>query len=413
MLPTKNAYDQEMLQMLGIEDLQVKEITEQLEKYLREYHSCFGNSSQEKYFDAFEKGLLSDLERKTIEPIALTLLGEKEVRGFQQFFQRATFSDDLLLKQYQSHLLSVLEAEDGFLSVDGSDFPKKGKQSVGVARQYCGRLGKVENCQAGVFLSYATEKGYGLVDRRLYLPEEWFSAEKAQLREKCKVPEDTVFQTKNEIALDMICQTLKNGKFPVKWIGCDAAFGSDHNFLMGLPESVCYFAAVKDSELVFRERPEMKFPEGKSGRPCKHLQPAFPPVTVKSIALNPDIPWEKRTLTMGAKGPVRAWVKCLPCVSCDDRTPQQDVWLYIRKYEGGTIKYFLSNAPADTPQSTLDRLATMRWSIEQCFQECKSYLGMTHYETRTYIGWHRHMLLVMIAHLFTTELRRCLQKNSV
>ncbi len=86
---------------------------------------------------------------------------------------------------------------------------------------------------------------------------------------------------------------------------------------------------------------------------------------------------------MGTKGPIRAWVKCLPCVSCDGLTPEQEVWLYIRKYEGDTVKYFLSNAPADTPQSTLDSLAAMRWSIEQCFQERKSYLGMTHYETRT------------------------------
>lgn len=91
----------------------------------------------------------------------------------------------------------------------------------------------------------------------------------------------------------------------MKWIGCDAAFGSDHSFLMGLPESVCYFAAVKDSELVFGERPEMNFPEGSSGRPRKRLQPAFLPVTVKSIAMNPNIPWEKRTLTMGTKGPVQ------------------------------------------------------------------------------------------------------------
>ncbi len=244
MLPTKNAYDQEMLQTLGLEELEAEGITGQLKEYLAQYHSCFGNNSQEKYFDAFEKGLLSDLDRKTIEPIALTVLGEKEVRGFQQFFQRAAFSDEDLLKQYQKQLAAALEAEGGFMSVDGSDFPKKGKHSVGVARQYCGRLGKVENCQAGVFLSYATEKGYGLVDRQLYLPKEWFSAEKAQLRKKRKVPEDTVFQTKNEIALDMIRRTLKSGKFPVKWIGCDAAFGSDHSFLMGLPESVCYFAWV-------------------------------------------------------------------------------------------------------------------------------------------------------------------------
>ncbi len=333
MLAKKNAYDQEMLRTLALEDLRTEEITEQLEAYLTRYHSRFGNSSQVKYFEAFEKGLLSNLERKTIEPIALTLLGEKEVRGFQQFFKRAVFSDDQLLERYQTQLSAALKAEDGFLSVDGSDFPKKGKHSVGVARQYCGRLGKVENCQAGVFLSYATEKGYGLVDRQLYLPEEWFAEEKAKLREECMLPEGTVFRTKNEIALDMICRTLKEGTFPVKWIDCDAAFGSDHSFLKGLPESIRYFAAVKESELVLPERPEMKHPEGKSGRPCKRLQPAFPPVTVKSVAMNSDIPWEKRTLALGTKGPIRAWVKCLRCVSCDNQTPQQDVWLYIRKYE--------------------------------------------------------------------------------
>ncbi len=104
MLPAKNAYGQEMLQTLGLEELQAKEITGQLEEYLKQYHSCFGNSSQEKYFDAFEKGLLSDLDRKTIKPIALTLLGEKEARGFQQFFQRAVFSDNQVLRQNQLHL---------------------------------------------------------------------------------------------------------------------------------------------------------------------------------------------------------------------------------------------------------------------------------------------------------------------
>ncbi len=409
----KNAYGQEMLRTLGLKDIRAEEITGRLEGYLTQYHNCFVNASQRKFFDAFEKGLLSDLDRKTIEPIALTMLSENEVRGFQQFFRRAVFSDEQLLKQYQSHLFAELEAQEGFLSVDGSDFLKKGKHSVGVARQYCGRLGKVENCQAGVFLSYATEKGYGLVDRRLYMPKEWFSDEKAQLREKCKVPKDTIFQTKNEIALDMICRNLKNESCSVKWVGCDASFGSDYSFLRSLPESVCYFAAVKDRKLIFLERPEIILPEISPGRMQKHPRPSFPPVTVKSVAIDPDVPWEDRTLVMSTKGPVQAWVKCLYCVSCDNQTPQEDVWLYIRKYEDGTTKYFLSNAPADTPRSTLDRLATMRLSVEQCFHECKSYLGMTHYETRTYIGWHRHMLLVMIAHLFTTVLCRYLQKKSV
>ena len=176
--------------------------------------------------------------------------------------------------------------------MDGSDFPKKGTHSVGVARQYCGRLGKTENCQAGVFLSYATEKGYGLVDRQLYIPQAWFSEEKARLREACKVPEDLIFQTKNAIALEMIHKAINSGKFHIKWIGCDAAFGSDHNFLRGLPDSVYYFASVRENDLVFTERPNMKVLENKRGRPAKHSRPSIPLVPVKAIAGDDAIPWE-------------------------------------------------------------------------------------------------------------------------
>jgi len=124
-----------------------------------------------------------------------------------------------------------------------------------------------------------------------------------------------------------------------------------------------------------------------------------------------QVKWTKRTLAEGTKGPIYADVKCVRCVSCisstkygNYSTPGEEIWLYIRRYEDGTVKYFVSNASASTDQTTLDRLSTMRWSIEQCFQECKSYLGMTHYETRTYPAWHRHMLMVMIAHLFTLKL---------
>ena len=408
MLTKENAYDQGMIRTMELERIKPEGITSELEKYLERYAKCFSNMSQRKYFETFEKGLLSDLERKTLEPIALALLDETEVRGLQQFFGRAKFSDEELLERYQTLLAETLGEAEGFLSVDGSDFPKKGSHSVGVARQYCGRLGKTENCQAGVFVGYATSKGYGLVNRALYMPEEWFSEEKAVLRQKCKVPETVTFQTKNEIAQEMIHQVVESGKFPVKWVGCDAAFGSDHNFLRGLPEGVCYFAAVKENELVFLQRPDMVLPKGPN---AKRLRPSFPPVSVKSIAADDSIPWDKRTLAKGTKGPIQAQVKCIRCAACDANTPTDDVWLYIRKYADGTVKYFLCNGPADLEQSVLDRLATMRWSIEQCFQECKSFLGMTHYETRTYGGWLRHMLMVMIAHLFTTILRLLLQKK--
>jgi len=173
--------------------------------------------------------------------------------------------------------------------------------------------------------------------------------------------------------------------------------------------------------LIFRHMPEMIVPDnqpGKSGRPFKHPKPSSDPVSVRSIANDSSIKWTKRTLAEGTKGPIYADVKCVRCVSCISSTkygnysiPGEEIWLYIRRYEDGTVKYFVSNASASTDQATLDRLSTMRWSIEQCFQECKSYLGMTHYETRTYPAWHRHMLMVMIAHLFTLKLRLTLKKS--
>lgn len=421
MVTESAGYQKEMIDAYEISDIKAEEITSLLDEYVEQYQCCFLNRSQEKYFRTFQRGLLSDLDRKTIEPMALALLGEKDVRGFQQFFRRSTLPDDRLLEQYQRILSESVAADDGFLCVDGSDFPKKGAHSVGVARQHCGRLGKTENCQAGVFISYASGKGYGLIDRSLYLPKVWFSEEMRTRRMQSKVPADVRFQTKNEIASELIRQTVNSGRFPARWVGCDAAFGCDHNFLRSLPNSVKYFASVRENELVFTQRPEMIVPEVSSckpGRRFKHPRPSIPPISVGNVALDPSVSWQKRVLGEGAKGPIWAEVKCIRCVSCESSTPYgnyvvpgDDIWLYIRKYEDDSIKYFVSNASSDTMLSTLDRLATMRWSIEQCFQECKSYLGMSHYETRTYGGWRRHMLMVMIAHLFTLLLRLHFKKT--
>ena len=202
----------------------------------------------------------------------------------------------------------------------------------------------------------------------------------------------------------------------IKYIGCDAAFGSDHTFLDSLPESVYYFASVRENEYIFRNMPKVVIPEnspGKGGR-FKHPRSAEEPVAIKTILDDDSVPWVRRVISMGTKGPVSAEVKCLRCVSSRKENrlfmPKAEIWVYIRKHEDGTIKYFLSNLPPDTDFSLLDKLATSRWSIEQCFQECKSYLGMAHYETRSYQAWHRHMLFVMIAHLFVTILRDFLKK---
>lgn len=320
---------------------------------------------------------------------------------------------------YQELLSRQISAAGGMVSVDDTSFVKKGKHSVGVKRQYCGRLGKTENCQSGVFLAYAGDKGYGLVDYELYIPLECFSDEFAQLRKECHIPEKNTFSTKNEIARRMINQVMGSRQFQIQWVGCDAAYGNDHTFLDGLelPKDVWYFAATNAKEQVFLEYPEMIFPDTKRGRPRKHPVLSHGPTSVRDIAEDPVYPWETVVLAEGSKGPIIAERKLLRCFSSRaDRSRNYvksgvEIWLYLRKYADEEIKYFICNAPANLPIAELDRAATLRWPIEQCFEECKSNLGMGHYECRSYQGWNRHMLFVMIAHLFATQIRETFKKK--
>ena len=394
-------------------------IQTELEKYLQNYSSCFCSEPQRKLFRTFIRGLLSSLDRKSIEPIALHFSGVKYVRPLQQFFSRSPFKEQSLLDIYQELLSGQVVEENGILSVDDTGFVKKGKHSAGVKRQYCGRLGKTENCQSGVFLAYAGKNGYGLVDCELSLPQEWFSQDFAQLYKECRIPEDKEFSTKNEIAQRMLNRAMCSGLFQARWVGCDAAYGNDHDFLDGLelPKGVWYFAATNAKEQVFREYPEMFYPERGRGRPRKHPVLSGKPVSVQEIAEEPSIPWETVVLAEGAKGPIMAERKCIRCFACRKDGNRnyvkagEEIWLYLRKYADGEIKYFVSNAPGELPVHELDRAATLRWPIEQCLEECKSSLGMGHYECRSYQGWKRHMLFVMIAHLFASSIREIFKKK--
>lgn len=416
---TYTAYDPETLEQWCSDKTNFQLFDSALQDYLQIFSDQFHAKSQKKYFSTLIKGFFSPLDRKSLEPIALQFLGEDSVRSLQQFYSRSPLPDQQLMDTYQQRLSSMLDTPNGMLSVDECGFPKKGTHSVGVKRQYCGCLGKTENCQVGVFLAYAGDNGYGLVDRELYIPQEWFGPSYDGLRKECRLPPEKTFATKNQIALDMLNRALDSGLFHAQWIGCDAAYGNDHAFLDGLhlPEQVWYFAATNCKELVFLEQPQECIPPGSGGRRRKHPPLSPSPVRVESIAQDPEIPWEWVTLAEGSKGPIQAQKKQIRCVSCRaDRNrnyvePGPEIWLYLRKYEDGRIKYFVSNAPGEIEPEELDRAATLRWPIEQSFEECKSYLGMGHYECRSYTGWKRHMQFVMIAHLFTTQIKALVKKK--
>jgi SRSO17 transposase len=296
------------------------------------------------------------------------------------------------------------------INVDSSEFLKKGKESVGVARQYCGAAGKVDNCQSGVFVGYSSEKGYGLLTCRLYMPEIWFTDEYAKRRKDTWVPEEIVFQTKLQIALDLINKTVESNLFPAKWLGCDATFGSDLNFLQSLPESLYYFASIRSDTYVFLEKPQVGLPpyKGRGPYPKKlHVLPGEPQAhKVAQIVRSEELSWKSVVLAEGSKGPIIAEVARIRVYLSRDGLPEeQPLWLFIRRNSDGQLKYALSNSPEDIPFSELCKASTMRWPIEQCFKEGKGQIGMDHYEHRSWPAWHRHMIYVFLALHFLLRLR--------
>jgi SRSO17 transposase len=388
---TQTEYNAELLTKWKRASTTLDEINNHLDMYVEKFREILNNVTREKHFEVYIKGLLSKLQRKTIEPIALEYMGVEGVRSLQTFMTRSNFDDAAMLEKYQLEASSVLNCANGMLSVDPSEFVKKGKHSVGVKRQYCGRLGKIENCQSVVFAAYAGSTGYGLLERELYIPSEWFSEEYKEKLEKCGIPEEKEFKTKNEIALEMIDEIVSRDILNIKWIGCD------HNFIDSLPKSTYYFVSVPNNERIF-------------------LPNETSPTTVKTLAENNDFVWE-RVGFEGSKGIAYSDVKIIRCksVRTNDKNKtvkHDDVWLYIRRYANGDTKYFLTNSPEDTPTHELHEAATLRWSIEQCFEECKSNLGMADFEGRSYNGFLRHLLFVMIAHFFGTSLRISLKKTA-
>lgn len=391
----------------------VKQLPLELLQFHTNFENCFTHLSQIQHSLTYLQGLMSNLERKSIEPIALEFYDTKGVRNLQHYMQKGKWDDEIMHKDYLSLLSPLISSKKGMITIDESDFVKKGKESVGVARQYCGRLGKKENCQAGIFLGYTSKKGYGLLERQLYVPEKWFSDEYEKRRQKCMVPDDLTFMTKPKIALKLLDKVNNSGLFPAQWVGCDSFFGCNKELLDEIARDYYYFADIKSNTKVWLERPEIAIPpyKGRGRKPSKE-RPLTDSISVSDIAKDPSLTWYKVKLGEGSKGPVRAEVAYLRVIECRDNLPGQEIWLYIRKHADGKIRYAISNAPKNISLKELNQVAIMRWPIEQLFETGKSELGMDQYETRSWIGWHRHMLYVFIAQLFLFKVQLKFKKNS-
>jgi SRSO17 transposase len=389
-------------------------LADELLAYHAHFAPLFQREEQRQWALTYIQGQLSDLQRKSIEPMALAH-PDGNVQALQQFISLGAWDDAAVLQTHQ-HLVAdtLADPDSAVLILDGCDFPKQGSYSVGVARQWCGALGKVANCQASVLACYASAHGYTLVDRRLYMPKQWFTPDYQGRRERCGVPADLPFRTQPELAWDMIETLQQRQVLPFEWVIGDEHFGNNPLLLDRISAAKLYYLMeVPHDTLVWVERPATAVPPptGKKGRPpqrARLVPQAAAPVRVDAIATDAGLHWQAYQIQEGAKGPLLALFAFVRVVGVRDGLPGAEQWLLLRRSLGqaAQLKTYLSNAPATTAPSTLVCKSGMRWPVEMAIEQCKSELGMDHYEVRGWRGWHHHMTMTLLAHHFLVR-QRC------
>lgn len=385
-----------------------------------QFADCFSREEPRENFFQYMAGQMSQLERKSIEPIALNVESAK-VRAMQHFLSDVVWDEERILSRYHGMVSEDLGESEGVLIFDESGFAKKGNDSAGVSRQYCGSIGKVENCQVGVFAAYASRYGYCLLDSRLFIPEKWFGEDYAERREKCRFPLDGSFMTKPQLAVEMLEKIVREGVIPFRYLAADTIYGSSPEFLDAVEKvpGVTYLVSLPRDTLCWLQEPatlEKAYRYGGKQRTKRILaEIEKKPVTFEKIAKGTnDYFWYRCTVSEGTKGPLIYEFMKRRVVLAKDGQSDRTVWLIVRRTigAGATYSYFISNAGRSARLKTFVWLSGVRWAIEQCFEESKSDLGMDHYELRKFPGWRHHMLTCMLAHFFLWHMRIRLGEKS-
>ena len=389
----------------------VSGLLDHLAAYHAHFGSAFARSDQTERAEMYLRGLLSACERKSIEPMALHL--GVPIRPLQHFIGQSTWPIEPIVAQHQRLVGSTLAEEDGTFLVDECGVVKQGHDSVGVAPQYCGSVGKVANAQLGVYLGYASRKGYTLLDGQLFLPELWFGEAYADKRKATEMPTTLESKTKPEIALDLLRRTLARGSICGRWLAADALYGNSVAFRDGVAAlSLYYFTAISCDTLIWRRQVALVVPSysGKGRKPTKlRLKtPNNAPYQVDDLAKRlPKSGWKRTTIKEGSKGPIVSDVAIVRVTEARDGLPGPRLWLIIRRNvaDPTDVRYYLSNAPDTTAEAELARMLRMRWPVELTFEQGKQEVGLDDYEVRSWQGWHHHMVMVMLAHHFLVWVR--------
>lgn len=382
--------------------------------YLDGLAEVVGHADRIQPLKSYCTALLLPGERKSVEPLAARVAPDNVRRTHQSLHHlvaAAPWSDEALLDQVRSRVLPAMRKHGPVVAwiVDDTAFPKKGKHSVGVARQYCGQLGKQDNCRVAVSLSLATWGSSLPIAYRLYLPEAWAADESR--RQKTGVPAEIAFETKPQIALQQIRQAAQAG-VERGVVLADAAYGNDNEFRAGLSElQLRYVVGVQGSTTVWEPgvAPLPAKPWTGQGRPPRLLRrsPQHQPLSVEQLARAlPASAWKKITWRQGASRPLRsrfALLRVRPAHrDYEQAEPHPEEWLLIEwpAGEAQPTHYWLSTLPPETTRQALVKLAKHRWIIERDYEELKQELGLGHYEGRGWRGFHHHATLCIAAYGF-------------
>jgi SRSO17 transposase len=398
-----------------MERIELRAVAGKLTKLHGRFEGHFGRVKAREHSRCYLRGLLLTEGRKSVEPMALLESQRSPGEAFEQSaalaMQRFLTVSPWEAIAVQREIQAVFAEEFMPVSkqwaigtvgvVDESGFVKRGHDSVGVQRQWCGRLGKVENCQVGVFLVGVTPEAAVLLDHQLFLPESW--AKDSKRRQEVRVPEGIRFQTKPEIATALLQRTQQHGLVHFDWIIADEEYGRNGTFLDDLEHrQQHYLMEVPADTTVWTQQPSRQTPDH----------------TVRSVrdlaAQLPKEAWQMLKLRDGACGPLVFQFARLRVWAMRHRHAGPPIWLMFRRPldPRGEIKYYVSNASEEMPLQTLALVSGCRWRVEEFLQDAKGHLGMADYEARSWTSWHHHMSLVALAHLFVQQTRQELRRET-
>jgi len=346
----------------------------------------FGRAEPRRRVRAYVESLLSPVERKNGWQVA-EQAGEPTPTGMQRLLAGAKWDAEAVRDDLRAYVLEHLADPEAVLIVDETGFLKKGTKSVGVQRQYSGTAGRIENCQIGVFLAYATPRGRTFLDRELYLPKEW--ATDTARRDEAGVPEEATFQTKPALARAMLARAFAAG-VPAAWVTGDEVYGRDRRLRLWLEEQERPFVLAVATNEPLWARTE----RGPQQLGAAVIAAALPPAA-----------WARHSAGDGSKGPRVydwAWVRLARWP-----VPGWGHWLLARRSldDPTDVAYYVVFGPAGTTLATLVRVAGTRWAIEESFEIAKGEVGLDHYEVRRWDGWYRHVTLALLAQAFLTVVR--------